>query len=84
MSVLRFQTEVDHVTGRPIINGLALVTFMLFWVSWKFLLIWVYVLGFLTGAALMACRLDQPESQETSGLYVCILIVHWGQQLTIM
>ncbi|CAG7847024.1 Uncharacterized protein RSN1 AltName: Full=Rescuer of SRO7 at high Nacl protein 1 [Serendipita indica DSM 11827] len=43
----------------PIINLLACLTFALFWVSWKFLLIWV---------------MDQPAAQETSGLYFPLLI----------
>ncbi|KAG8771298.1 hypothetical protein FRC19_005815 [Serendipita sp. 401] len=43
----------------PIINGLALLAFFLFWVAWKFLLIWV---------------MDQPASRETAGLYFPLLI----------
>ncbi|KAG8890163.1 hypothetical protein FRB99_003920, partial [Tulasnella sp. 403] len=38
----------------PIINGLALLTFFLLWVAWKFLFTWVF---------------DQPEAAETGGLY---------------
>ncbi|KAG8834258.1 hypothetical protein FRC17_009267 [Serendipita sp. 399] len=43
----------------PIINGLALLAFFLFWIAWKFLLIWV---------------MDQPASKETGGLYFPLLI----------
>ncbi|KIM21246.1 hypothetical protein M408DRAFT_333566 [Serendipita vermifera MAFF 305830] len=43
----------------PVINALALLAFALFWFSWKFLLIWV---------------LDQPDAQETSGLYFPLLM----------
>ncbi|THH27230.1 hypothetical protein EUX98_g6964 [Antrodiella citrinella] len=43
----------------PIINGLAMVAFMLFFFSWKFLLTWVF---------------DQPEEAETGGKYFPLAI----------
>ncbi|KAI0790073.1 hypothetical protein C8Q75DRAFT_139060 [Abortiporus biennis] len=43
----------------PIINGLAMVAFMLFFFSWKFLLTWVF---------------DQPEESETGGQYFPLAI----------
>ncbi|KAF8586259.1 DUF221-domain-containing protein [Ramaria rubella] len=43
----------------PIINGLATLAFVLFYLSWKFLLTWVF---------------DQPDEQETGGLYFPIAI----------
>lgn len=39
----------------PVINGLAMLSFMLLWVAWKFLFTWVF---------------DQPDAGETGGLYV--------------
>ncbi|KAG8838378.1 hypothetical protein FRB91_007651, partial [Serendipita sp. 411] len=59
----------------PIINGLALLAFFLFWVAWKFLLIWVYVHFYRDNEVLIAAtRMDQPASRETAGLYFPLLI----------
>ncbi|KIP07764.1 hypothetical protein PHLGIDRAFT_70481 [Phlebiopsis gigantea 11061_1 CR5-6] len=43
----------------PIINGLAMLSFLLFFVSWKFLLTWVF---------------DQPDEGETGGQYFPLAI----------
>lgn len=43
----------------PVINGLAMLAFALYWIAWKFLFLWVY---------------DQPEPQETGGLYFPLLV----------
>ncbi|GJE96634.1 hypothetical protein PsYK624_128340 [Phanerochaete sordida] len=43
----------------PIINGLAMLSFLLFFVSWKFLLTWVF---------------DQPDEAETGGKYFPLAI----------
>lgn len=43
----------------PIINGLAMLSFLLFFVSWKFLLTWVF---------------DQPDEAETGGQYFPLAI----------
>ncbi|KAG8889514.1 hypothetical protein FRB98_003988 [Tulasnella sp. 332] len=41
----------------PIINGLAMLSFFLLWIAYKFLFTWVY---------------DQPQASETGGLYICL------------
>ncbi|KAG9099222.1 hypothetical protein FS749_001789 [Ceratobasidium sp. UAMH 11750] len=43
----------------PVINGLAMLAFVLYYVAWKFLFLWVY---------------DQPEAQETGGLYFPLVV----------
>ncbi|KAF8606373.1 DUF221-domain-containing protein [Ceratobasidium sp. AG-I] len=43
----------------PVINGLAMLAFALYYVAWKFLFLWVY---------------DQPEPQETGGLYFPLVV----------
>ncbi|QRV93773.1 tranport-associated late exocytosis protein [Ceratobasidium sp. AG-Ba] len=43
----------------PVINGLAMLAFALYYVAWKFLFLWVY---------------DQPEAQETGGLYFPLVV----------
>ncbi|KAG8922564.1 hypothetical protein FRC02_011782 [Tulasnella sp. 418] len=43
----------------PVINGLALLSFFLLWLAWKFLFTWVF---------------DQPDAQETGGLYFPLAI----------
>ncbi|CAE6449878.1 unnamed protein product [Rhizoctonia solani] len=43
----------------PVISGLALLAFVLYYVAWKFLFLWVY---------------DQPEAQETGGLYFPLIV----------
>ncbi|KAL5631731.1 hypothetical protein ACGC1H_007289 [Rhizoctonia solani] len=43
----------------PVISGLALLAFGLYYVAWKFLFLWVY---------------DQPEAQETGGLYFPLIV----------
>ncbi|KAF8706086.1 Cytosolic domain of 10TM putative phosphate transporter, partial [Rhizoctonia solani] len=43
----------------PVISGLALLAFALYYIAWKFLFLWVY---------------DQPEPQETGGLYFPLIV----------
>ncbi|KAJ1304283.1 hypothetical protein OPQ81_005443 [Rhizoctonia solani] len=43
----------------PVISGLAMLAFALYYVVWKFLFLWVY---------------DQPEPQETGGLYFPLVV----------
>ncbi|KAB5591080.1 hypothetical protein CTheo_5492 [Ceratobasidium theobromae] len=43
----------------PVINGLAMLAFALYYIAWKFLFLWVY---------------DQPEPQETGGLYFPLVV----------
>ncbi|KAH7339317.1 DUF221-domain-containing protein [Rhizoctonia solani] len=43
----------------PVISGLAMLAFALYYVAWKFLFLWVY---------------DQPEPQETGGLYFPLIV----------
>ncbi|CUA72941.1 Phosphate metabolism protein 7 [Saccharomyces cerevisiae S288c] [Rhizoctonia solani] len=43
----------------PVISGLALLAFILYYVAWKFLFLWVY---------------DQPDAQETGGLYFPLIV----------
>ncbi|CAE6446736.1 unnamed protein product [Rhizoctonia solani] len=43
----------------PVINGLSMLAFALYYIAWKFLFLWVY---------------DQPEPQETGGLYFPLIV----------
>ncbi|KAG8729091.1 hypothetical protein FRC11_009507 [Ceratobasidium sp. 423] len=43
----------------PVISGLAMLAFALYYIAWKFLFLWVY---------------DQPEPQETGGLYFPLIV----------
>lgn len=60
----------------PVINGLALLAFALFWLTWKFLCEWTYSYHCAvqrTDECLVTWVMDQPDAQETGGLYVSSL-----------